>query len=154
MSRKSTPVSALDAHLGYWLRFVSNQVSHAFARKLEAHDVTVAEWVVLRELFDAQATVPSGLAEQLGMTRGAVSKLADRLEAKALITRVADDADRRFQTLALTAQGRALVPVLAQLADANDAEFFGHLDRPTRAAIETAMRDIARRHDMRAVPVT
>ena len=38
-------VSALDAHLGYWLRAVSNHVSHAFKTKVERHGVTVAEWV-------------------------------------------------------------------------------------------------------------
>ena len=30
------PVPELTAHLGYWLRFVSNHVSRAFARKVEA----------------------------------------------------------------------------------------------------------------------
>ncbi|MEI9903207.1 MAG: hypothetical protein WDN06_03970 [Asticcacaulis sp.] len=47
-----TSPSHLEAHLGYWMRFVSNHVSQAFARKVEAHGVTVAEWVVLRELFE------------------------------------------------------------------------------------------------------
>jgi hypothetical protein len=41
-------VSQLEAHLGYWLRAVSNHVSHAFKMKVETHGVTVAEWVVLR----------------------------------------------------------------------------------------------------------
>ncbi len=43
-------VSTLEAHLGYWLRYVSNHVSHAFALKVAAHGVSVAEWVVMREL--------------------------------------------------------------------------------------------------------
>ncbi len=67
---KRTPtVSPLEAHLGYWLRFVSNQVSHAFSLKVAAHDVSVAEWVILRLLYDRDALVPSALAEQTGMTR-------------------------------------------------------------------------------------
>src|ERR1700734_275603 len=101
-------ISPLDSHLGYWLRFVSNQVSHAFSLKLAARDVTVAEWVVLRELFDRDAVVPSALAVALGMTRGAVSKLADRLTAKDLLQRRENETDRRFQALALTEPGRAL----------------------------------------------
>jgi len=145
--------SPLEAHLGYWLRFVSNQVSHAFAQKLAGRGVTAAEWVVLRELYEAEAMVPSALAERLGMTRGAISKLADRLAEKALAVRAANAADRRFQTLALTAAGRALVPALAALADANDHEFFGHLAPAERAAIEAAMRAIVRRQGFRAVPV-
>jgi len=146
-------VSDLEDHLGYWLRYVSNQVSQAFARKVLARDVTVAEWVMLRVLFEHDALAPSVLAERIGMTRGAISKLADRLVAKALVTRTADERDRRYQELAITAAGRALVPELAKLADQNDAEFFGHLTAADRAAITRVMQDIVRRHGLRTSPV-
>lgn len=87
------------------------------------------------------------------MTRGGISKLADRLVAKGLVTRTADDEDRRYQALALTAQGRALVPVLARLADENDDEFFGDLSAADRKKIESVMRDIVRRRGLKTVPV-
>src|SRR5579871_5530340 len=103
-------VSELEDHLGYWLRHISNQVSHAFARKVEARGVTVAEWVMLRVLFGHDALAPSALAERMGMTRGAISKLTDRLAAKQLVLRTTDKDDRRYQALALTSAGRALVP--------------------------------------------
>ena len=115
------PVSTIETHLGYWLRYVSNHVSHAFRLKLEDRGVTVAEWVVMRELFDRDAASPSEIADRLGMTRGAISKLADRLEAKSFAARSADKNDRRFQTLSLTAAGRALVPGLAALGRAAGA---------------------------------
>ena len=146
-------VSNLEDHLGYWLRYVSNQVSQAFARKVLARDVTVAEWVMLRVLFEHDALAPSVLAERLGMTRGAISKLGDRLVAKGLITRAADKNDRRYQELAITAAGRALVPELAALADQNDAEFFSHLTAADRAAIVRIMQDIVRRRGLRTLPV-
>lgn len=146
-------VSGLEAHLGYWLRFVSNQVSHSFSMKLANRDVTVAEWVILRELYDRDEIVPSALAASLGMTRGAISRLADRLARKSLLQRREDEEDRRFQTLALTPKGRRLVPELSALADRNDAEFFGHLDAGTRALIEAAMKEIVRRHGLKSVPV-
>jgi DNA-binding MarR family transcriptional regulator len=150
---KATRVSALEDHLGYWLRFVSNQVSHAFSLKLAARDVTVAEWVVLRELYDKDSMVPSALAERLGMTRGAISKLADRLVAKALVTRVSAGQDRRYQQIALASAGRALVPQLSALADQNDAEFFGHLTSADRAALERVTKDIVRRRGLRTIPI-
>jgi DNA-binding MarR family transcriptional regulator len=146
-------VNPLEAHLGYWLRFVSNHVSHAFRRKIEARGVTVAEWVVLRELFDRSDAAPSEIAGRLGMTRGAISKLVDRLAAKALVGREAGRRDRRYQAIALTEAGRALVPELAALADRNDAEFFGDLDDATRATILRAMQDIVRRRDLRTAPI-
>jgi DNA-binding MarR family transcriptional regulator len=145
-------VSGLEAHLGYWLRYVSNHVSHAFSGKLDALGITVAEWVVLRQLYDEDAVAPSAIAERIGMTRGAISKLVDRLIAKSLVSRKTEKDDRRYQSLSLTAQGRALVPKLAALADRNDEEFFGHLSRGERRTIEDAMKDIVKRLALRSVP--
>ncbi len=147
------PPSPLSAHLGYWLRYVSNHVSHAFARKLEAEGVTVAEWVMIRELWDVDDAAPSRLAGRLGMTRGAISKLADRLIEKALIARSDNPDDRRAHTLALSAQGRELAPRLAALADKNDAEYFGDLPPADRATVERVLREIVERRGLRAVPV-
>lgn len=146
-------VASLESHLGYWLRAVSNQVSGAFARKVEAHGVSVAEWVILRLLFDRSGAPPSELADLTGMTRGAISKLADRMMGKKLIAQSFDKEDRRYQALSLTATGRALVPRLAALADANEEEFFGHLKAAERKTIETLMRGVIARRDIRKMPV-
>ena len=145
-------VSGLEDHLGYWLRYVSNQVSAAFARRLEGFDVSVAEWVVLRNLYD-QPLAPSDLAQRMGMTRGGISKLADRLAGKQLVTREAAAGDRRFQCLVLSEAGRQLVPELARLADRNDAEFFGELSAAERQTIRAAMEVIVRERKLIAVPV-
>ena len=123
------------------------------ALKLAARDITVAEWVVLRELYECNDMVPSVLAEKIGMTRGAISKLADRLSAKALVTRTTSDEDRRYQALALTAKGRAIVPKLAAMADQNDAEFFGHLKAAERESIKLPCARSSDRHGLKAVPV-
>ncbi len=153
MSAKSPEVSPLEAHLGYWLRFVSNQVSHAFSVKLASRGVSVAEWVVLRELYERDSMVPSELAGKIDMTRGAISKLVDRLEAKELARRTTSNEDRRYQALSLTAKGRAMVPKLAALADENDAEYFGHLGPAEQQSIKAAMQEIVRRHELKSVPV-
>jgi DNA-binding MarR family transcriptional regulator len=141
--------SELTAHLGYWLRFVSSHVSLAFARKLESRGVTVAEWVMLRELYESAPVAPSELADRLGLTRGAITRLADRLIAKSLLVRRASLSDGRAQNLALTAQGRLIVPGLAALADQNDAEFFADLSTKERADMERMLRDIVARHGFR-----
>ena len=143
----------MEAHLGYWLRLVSNHVSQAFARKVEAHGVTVAEWVVLRELFEQDEVAPSVLAARLGVTRGAVSKLAERLAAKSLIAIAAGEEDRRTQTLTLRPAGRKLVPLLYTLADRNDAEFFSHLKPAERENLAATLQAIARVRKLRAVPL-
>ena len=145
-------VSDLKKHVGFWLRFVSSHVSQAFAVKLQASGVTVAEWVVMREMYDDEESSPSVLAERIGMTRGGVSKLVDRLVSKNLITRRERDDDRRFQSIALTAAGRRLVPRLAALADQNDEEFFHPLSAGERAALVATMKKLVQAHGLQAVP--
>ena len=147
------PVSDLAAHIGFWLRMVSNHVSHAFAAKLADKQVTVAEWCLMRTLYGKTPTPPSLLADAMGMTRGAISKLADRLIAKSLIVREASADDGRAQTLALTDRGRELVPELAALADRNDAEFFECLTSDERETLRRLLENLAERGHMTAVPV-
>jgi DNA-binding MarR family transcriptional regulator len=150
---RSRPASELTSHLGYWLRHVSNHVSYAFARKLESRDVTVAEWVIMRELYGAVVLAPSRVADQLGLTRGAISKLAERLIAKGLVMRAPDASDGRAHTLALTTKGRGLIPKLAALADQNDAEFFDHLTAPERATVERVLKQIVKIRDLKSIPI-
>ncbi|MBX3378862.1 MAG: MarR family transcriptional regulator [Phycisphaeraceae bacterium] len=150
---KSSPVSPLDAHLGYWLRLVSNDVSHSFRLKVESKGVTVAEWVIMRALLDSDGANPSRLADQIGLTRGAVSKLVDRLVEKEMARIVIDKKDRRFQAVSLTPAGRRLVPQLAALADENDAQMFGFLGAERRGELAALLREIAERRGISGAPV-
>lgn len=152
-SRAQAAVSGLEAHLGYWLRAVSNHVSHAFKTKVEGHGVTVAEWVVLRALFDGDGVKPSELATTLGLTRGAISKLMDRLVAKDLVSVRSDAHDGRAQLVTLKASGRRLVPKLAALADENDAEAFSHLGQEQRAFLLATLKRVAEHLGLREAPV-
>ena len=132
---------------------LSNHVSQAFARRLEDQVVTVAEWAVRRELYGVDRLAPSRLAGQLGLTRGAITKLADRLVAKGLATRTPGPSDARAQTLALTAQGQRLVPKLAALADENDAKFVAHRGVKRRSMVVRVLKGIVRRRNHKARPI-
>lgn len=149
---KTTTLPALKSHIGFWLRFVSNHVSHSFAKKLEGSGVTVAEWVILREMFDVEVTSPSALAKATGLSRGAVSKLIDRLLEKKLLTRAEAVGDRRFQDIRLTAVGRKLVPHLAALADKNDEEFFDHLSHGERTQLVTMLKKLVAANKLSNIP--
>ncbi len=152
MAPKQT-ASDLTAHLGYWLRYVSNHVSYAFALQVAEKGVTVAEWALMRSLYSLGEISPSGLASAMGMTRGAVTKLADRLIAKELIARASNPSDGRGQTLTLTKTGERLVPELATLADENDATFFGHLTDDERQALESLLKNIVDRRKLTGIPI-
>lgn len=148
-----TSASELTDHTGYWMRMVSNAVSQEFARKVSGEDVTVAEWSFMRALYDLEPTPPSVLAERMGMTKGAISKLAERLVAKGLVERTESQQDRRAHSLSLTREGRAKIPVLASLADENDAEFFGVLTKEEHETLDRILKVLAERRGLKATPV-
>lgn len=151
-SRQTTP-SKLEDHLGFWMRFVSNAVSAEFSAAMAASGVSVTEWVALRTLYDEESASHAGLATALGMTKGAVSKVVSRLQDKGLVTREPHPDSKRAQTLALTESGRALVPQLAQRADQNDARFFSHLSPAQRMQLLALLKETARLHQLKEVPV-
>lgn len=151
---KKEKISDLRSHLGFWMRFVSNHVSQSFARKIEKQGVTVAEWVILREMYEHQdKTSPGIIVKQTGLTKGAVSKLIDRLHAKRLVKRLCAKEDKRFQEIALTEEGRALVPKLAHAADRNDQEFFGCLGPKDRKGLEQILKLIVSKNQLNQTPV-
>jgi DNA-binding MarR family transcriptional regulator len=152
-TKETGEVSGLEAHLGYWLRAVSNHVSHAFKARVETQGVTVAEWVVLRALFDEDRIKPSELAAKLRLTRGAISKLVDRLVGKSLVSVRSDVRDGRTQLITLRAAGRRLVVKLAALADENDAAAFGHLDPEQRAFLLVMLKRLVEHLGLRGAPI-
>jgi len=107
---------------------------------------------VLREMYDQEEMAPSVLAEQIGMTRGAASKLIDRLVTKKLVSRRDRTDDRRYQDVALTAAGRRLVPALAAIADQNDEEFFKPLTVSEHKALVTTLKKLVQAHDLHRIP--
>jgi DNA-binding MarR family transcriptional regulator len=151
---RSKPISDLETHTGFWLRFVSNHVSQAFASKLAATGVTVAEWVILRQMYgrhDQQTA--SALVASTGLTKGAVSKLLDRLIAKGYVERQEREDDRRVQDIQLTPEASKLVPKLAAIADRNDDEFFAILSSSERTELKRVLRKLVSEHGLRQIPI-
>ena len=152
-TRRLSSVSALDSHLGFWLRFVSNHVSARFAALVETEGASVTEWVALRTLYDKPQATHAELIQALGMTKGAASKVITRLEDKGLARRELAEGSAREQLLQLTAKGRALVPRLAVLADQNETHFFGHLAPRERQALMQSFQALAAHHGLSELPV-
>ncbi|MGE0347880.1 MarR family winged helix-turn-helix transcriptional regulator [Hydrogenophaga sp.] len=150
--RKPATPSPLEAHLGFWLRFVSNHVSARFQKLLQDEGISVTEWVALRTLLGPEGTTHAALILALGMSKGAASKVISRLQDKGLAERWLADGRQREQVLVLTAAGQALVPRLAALADANDAHFFGHLTATEREGLMALMQELVQHHQLTETP--
>ena len=147
------PPSPFFVYAGFWLRFVSNHVSASFRLKLEAMDLSIAEWAVLRELAVQPDMAPSQLAESLGVSRGGISKTVDKMQARGYLTRRASESDLRAQLLALTDAGKRLVPIIAAEAAKNEQEWFGHLAPAELNQLKATLRRMVEHHQLRHLPL-
>jgi DNA-binding MarR family transcriptional regulator len=143
----------LEAHLGYWMRLVSNRVSGTFASLLHKRQLSVAEWVALNLVERGTDVTPAGMADAMGMTRGAISKVLTKLESKRWITREVSRHDSRIQWVSPTRAGSRVLPELELIADENDAHFFGVLDADERVTLRRLLRKLAEVHGINISPV-
>ncbi len=132
-----------ERSLATMLRMAAGRLAVAEAAALRAQGVTAAEAVLLRELHAAGAVAPSVLADRLGMTRGAVTKLVDRLKAKQYLVRAKGRGDGRMQTIALTGAGAKLVPELDAVAADVERAVFARLDAAGRTGLVKGLRKVA-----------
>jgi DNA-binding MarR family transcriptional regulator len=153
MDQETFDLSVMEVHLGYWMRRLSNRVSYTFAQALQARQISVAEWVAVGILSRQKGMTPSQLADAAGMTRGAISKVLDKLEAKKWIARATHSEDSRVQLLTLTRLGARLVPELAEIADRNDEHFFGCLSKGEQATLKRLLLKLNEAHHLRGAPV-
>jgi DNA-binding MarR family transcriptional regulator len=156
VGKRGAPIDrplALEVHLGYWLRLVSNRVSGTFARLLQERQISVAEWVALNQIERGTDVTPAELADAMDMTRGAISKVLDKLEAKHWITRTASREDNRVQLVSPTRPGRRVLPELAAIADDNDSRFFCALDADEQATLRKLLQKLADVHRINNLPV-
>ena len=151
--QRPQPVSPVESHLAYWLNYVGYRISLELRYRTLEFGVTAAESVVLRKLYEHEnGAMPSRLAARLGLTRGYISRLAMRLEIKGLISREKSVSDRRALILTLTGVGRALVHIVASLADKTNARHFGRVGEAPLLAIEKVMKWIVYCGRFRFVP--
>ncbi len=129
----------MHRHVGYWLRCLSNLVSSTFAEKLAARDISVAQWVVLRILYDKRDVTLNEAAAQVRVDKSSLSRMVERLVQKGLLIR-AEGNDRRSVGLTLTPAAMKLVSRLARLADENDEEFFHILSLKQREEFLATIR--------------
>jgi DNA-binding MarR family transcriptional regulator len=145
--------NTLESHIGYWLRFVSNHVSTSFANRLAECGVGVGEWVVLNILHEHKSLSSAEIAELVGMTRGATSKLLDKLLSKQLINRVESVKDRRYQEISISTEGKGLLPMLIKEAEMNEQQFFGHLSDEQKVLLTNLLKNIISIKKWNKIPI-
>ena len=87
-----------------------------FDRRLKVYHISLAQWAVLRHLWEQEGRSQVELQERLGLEAASVTGLLQRMIRAGLVERKPDPADKRVQRVFLTEHGRALEPVVKQLA--------------------------------------
>lgn len=139
--------------MGYLLRRVSNQVSGKFERSLSARSISVAEWVVLSQVANRRGITSGELADGLNLTRGAISKIVEKLETKGLLSRSSVQDDARVKKLFLTNNGSEILPQLVKIADDNDRRFFGSLTDGEQQVLRKLLQKLAETNQISEVPI-
>lgn len=130
---------SFDESTGYWLRRVYLAISEALQRRLDPHGVTVAQWPVLSSLYSGKSQTPAELAAHIGLNRSAITRLLDRLEKKGFVERQSSAHDGRSYSIRLTESGRGIVPKLAELSQAVNAQFLSGLSPGEKSRFEETL---------------
>ncbi len=109
-----------------------------------AEDLSVPQFRVLAFLSYRAGASLSDVAEHVGLTLPAMSRLVDGLVVRGLVDRATCAADRRRVTLALTERGGALLASARQATEARLAELLSGLSPSDRAALAVALPALRR----------
>lgn len=99
--------------IGYLIRRIHKLGLARMEASFDHMDVSFIQWAALSLIHHGIADTASGLARDTGHDSGAMTRVIDQLEARGLLKRSRDTADRRVVKLDLTAGGEALVARLS-----------------------------------------
>jgi MarR family transcriptional regulator, transcriptional regulator for hemolysin len=108
MSSNSHPDEDLLVLIGDTARLIGTFADRIARRQ----GMTKAQWVVLLRVERYPGLSQKDLAELMEVEPITIGRLVDRLEARGLVTREADDQDRRIWRLQLTPAARPLLQVI------------------------------------------
>ncbi len=114
------PLPFVDDYLPALLAQASKLISGEFHEVVQASGFSVTEWRILATLASKPDLSIGGLADITVSKQPTVTRLLDRMEAKAYVQRYPHDTDRRITMVRITPKGRAIVADL--MAQAKDHE--------------------------------
>jgi DNA-binding MarR family transcriptional regulator len=136
------PLGNLAIHC---LSRAARRVSTHLSKELALYELTLSDVEALREMGKTRRTSPTALARALGMSKGGISKLTDRLVNGLWITKKVDPCDRRCRVLELTKPAREMIPSLALLEATVDYKAFSVLGSEKWSDVPRALLLVGRR---------
>lgn len=115
---------------------------------LRDHDMEMWDYAVLSGLEPGAAPTQSQLAAEVGRDKTRLIPILDRLEARGLLRRDPDPADRRNRVVTLTDAGRDLLAACRASIRALEEELLADLEVTERAALRTTLSRLTKSLDL------
>jgi DNA-binding MarR family transcriptional regulator len=139
----SAPLPALAGRLGYLLKHARERLGGLTAEVLAPFGVTGRQVAVLIAIDDRVPLSQQEVARRLGVDRTTMVDLVDELEAKGLVQRRQDPADRRRNVVALTPAGTTALDGASRATQEAEQRFLAALSGTQAAAFREALRAVA-----------
>ena len=105
------------------------------------HELTFSQFITIKKLAEGSAGV-TDLARLADLNPGAMTRLLDKLEARGLLQRVADPADRRALHIHLTDAGSAMWRDIDQCGQRVRERALRDMDDATRAQLTRLIEQV------------
>jgi DNA-binding MarR family transcriptional regulator len=132
-------VQQFDRDLMLLLHDVARLLRTRFDQRARARGMTRAQWVILARLNAQPGLSQIEMASLLEVEPISVGRLIDRLEARGLVERRPDPADRRVWRLHLLPSAQPILDEISKAREVLGAELFDGVDAPARATMIDAL---------------
>ena len=113
------PEQDISQYLAYLLASANRRMRIGLAQTIAAEEVTEEHWRILQVLSDGQGLSMGNLAERALLNHPALTKNIDKLVARGLVLRAADDHDSRKVLAYISDLGLETVARLKKSVDAH-----------------------------------
>jgi DNA-binding MarR family transcriptional regulator len=139
----------LSSKLGKFVGFLMATHGRDLVSLAHEFELSFSQMKALHHLAtEPEAISVKELGEGLGLSLAAMSRAADELVQRGLVTRAEDATDRRVKRLALTRKGRDLVQKMREVRMAGFEQFVATLNPKERAQLAKALDPILARDDI------
>ncbi|GAA2191229.1 MarR family winged helix-turn-helix transcriptional regulator [Micromonospora lupini] len=139
---EDTTTDSGDESLAETFWAVASRLRRQTRESLAPWDVTPSQSRALGVLGRHGEVRPGTLAEHLHIAPRSATEVIDDLQARGLVERRPDPADRRATLVALTAEGTRISADIRAARRAEADRFFGHLDDSDRAELARILRTL------------
>jgi DNA-binding MarR family transcriptional regulator len=143
------PPRELRTNTSFLLKRLGFKLKERALQAYESTGLTPYDHAVLALLAEDPCETQAMIADALGYDRSHLVGLLDDLEARELVERRRDPADRRRHLVRLTADGKKALTRLRAVSNELDDEFFEPLSGEEREALNALLTRVAVHHDPR-----